>query len=701
MSVEGQRHVTDYRIAVDIGGTFTDVVLETQAGFVSGKVLTTHEAPEDGVLSGIQEVLKRAGRQASDIGLVIHGTTLATNALIERRGARTGLITTRGFRDVIELAFEHRFDQYDLEMVRPDPLVERPLRLEVTERIGHDGGVLLPLDENDVRRATTTLRSAGVVSIAVSFLHSYANAAHEERARDIIAGIWPEAYVTISHEVCPEIREYERTSTTVANAYVQPLMAGYLSNLSSRLKGVGIAGPLLMIMSSGSLTSIETAMRLPIRLVESGPAGGAILGEYIAREIGADRAVALDMGGTTAKIILLDDYQPYFGRSMEVARAHRFLAGSGLPLRIPVIDLIEIGAGGGSIAKVDRLGRIAVGPESAGSSPGPASYGLGGERPTVTDGDLLLGKMDPALFAGGAISLDVAKAEAALLRHVGQPLDSDARTAAAGISEIVDENMANATRVHATDRGALLDGRTLIATGGAAPLHVARIAEKLGIDSVVVPLDAGVGSARGFLLAPVAYEAVHSAMLKIDRFEPDRLNAIFEALRREAESVVRLVDPGGELTERRRVDMRYRGQGHELSVEIPVKRYEADDADLLRRLFEAQYAKSYSRVVPQLGVDALTWTLVLTGRCAAHPVVKPEPVSSSAPVDDVRIIFDTGCGERVRASVIKRDSLRSGSSYAGPAIIVEDQTTTYVPPAFDVKVSAGGHLVLERVRSAS
>jgi N-methylhydantoinase A len=689
------------RVAVDIGGTFTDVVLETPSGFVSGKVLTTHGAPEEGVLASIKDVLARAGRPASDINLAIHGTTLATNALIERRGAKTGLITTRGFRDVIELAFEHRFDQYDLEMVRPAPLVDRPLRLEVTERVAHDGSVLLPLAEDEVLAALEQLRAADVEAVAISFLHSYANTSHERQARDIIAKAWPDVYVTVSHEVCPEIREYERTSTTVANAYVQPLMAGYLRNLSDRLQDIGIAGPLLLIMSSGSLTSVETAMHLPIRLVESGPAGGAILGEHIARELGSDRAVALDMGGTTAKIVVLDDYQPYYGRSVEVARMHRFLAGSGLPLRIPVIELIEIGAGGGSIARIDQLGRIAVGPESAGSIPGPACYGRGGEKPSVTDSDLLLGKLDPALFAAGTIPLDEAKSRKAMEEHLGKSRQLNALTAAAGISEIVDESMANAMRVHATDRGATLEGRTLIATGGAAPLHVARIAEKLAIDTIVVPVGAGVGSAHGFLLAPVAYEAVHSALIKVDQFDADRLNAIFDALRREAEAVVRLVDPDGELTEKRRVDMRYRGQGHELSLDIPARRYTAEDGEVFRALFQEQYARSYSRTVPQLGIDALTWTLVLTGQRANAREPKAEPVKSAAPVVTTRNVFDTGSGTTVRAAVMRRDSLQPGAAEMGPAIIVEDQTTTYVPPGFGVRVSASGHLVLERTRSAA
>ena len=494
-------------------------MLETAEESFSGKVLTTGDAPEEGVIRAVAAVLQQGGVSPDRVQLTIHGTTLATNAIIERRGARTALLTTQGFRDTLEFAFGHRFDQSDLEMVRPAPLVGRPLRLEVPERMASDGTVLLPLDEDAVRERARSLREEKIESVAVAFLHSYRAPEHELRVRAILDEECPGLYVSLSHEVCPEIREYERTSTTVANAYVQPLIASYLHKLGGRLEEIGLLGPLLMIMSSGSLTSVETAKRFPIRLVESGPAGGAILGRHIAKELVAPQAIALDMGGTTAKIVLLNDYEPRHSRSMEIARMHRFLPGSGLPLRIPVIDMIEIGAGGGSIARVDNLGRIIVGPESAGSAPGPACYGLGGNQPTVTDADFILGKLDAKLFAGGTMKLDERLARDAIERGIAAPLCIDVATAAAGIVEIVDENMANATRVHATDNGDEVESRVLIATGGAAPLHAARIAQKLRIDTVVVPKGAGVGSAHGFLKAPIAYEAVHSLFMPFDRFD--------------------------------------------------------------------------------------------------------------------------------------------------------------------------------------
>ena len=558
--------------------------------------------------------------------------------------------------------------------------------------------VLLPLAESAVRGLCVGLREQRVEAIAVSFLHSYRNPAHELRVREIVLEECPSVYVSLSHEVCPEIREYERTSTTVANAYVQPKMAGYLARLSDRLADVGVDCPLLMIMSAGSLTSVETAIRFPIRLVELGPAGGAILGQHIARELGASQSIAFDMGGTTAKIILLNDYEPRHSRSMEVARVYRFLPGSGLPLRIPVIDMIEIGAGGGSIAKVDTLGRIGVGPESAGAVPGPASYGRGGDKPTVTDANLLLGKLDVDRFAGGTMALNAARARDAIARAVATPAGMDVASAAAGMIEIVDENMANATRVHAADSGDQVETRVLIATGGAAPLHAGRVAQKLGIDVVVIPEGAGVGSARGFLQAPIAYEAVRSHLVSLARFHAATVNAIFADLRREAEAVLKLAGGGADYAERRFSDMRYRGQGHDLNVELPTRDYTDGDGVLLEELFHRQYKKNYSRTIPNLRAQALTWTLVLSRpRNDSEEEVGSNNMSEApARIAGEREVFDAGLGSFVRASVISRNDLHPGSTFMGPALIVEDQTTTHVPSGFAGHVSIHRHLVLRR-----
>jgi N-methylhydantoinase A len=687
-----------YRLAVDIGGTFTDVVLQSPSGYVSGKVLTTPAAPEEGVIQGILQVLENAKVRPEEIDLAIHGTTLATNAIIERHGAKTALITTEGFRDTLEFAFGHRSDQYDLDLVRAAPLVGRPWRLEVPERIAADGSVLLALDEKAVHAIAKNLKAEKVESAGICFMHSYCNSDHERRVREILLEEVPGLYVSVSYEVCPEIREFERTSTTIANAYIQPLIATYLGNLVKRLEEIGYTNPLLMIMSSGSLASVETAMRLPIRLVESGPAGGAILGQHISKQIGAVRSIALDMGGTTAKIVLLNEYEARHSRMMEVARAYRFLPGSGLPLRIPVIDMIEIGAGGGSIAQVDELGRIAVGPESSGAVPGPACYGNGGERPTVTDSDLVLGKLDGKFFAGGTMALHEDMARTALERHVAQPAAIDMAAAAAGTIEIVDEKMANATRVHAADAGEDVESRVLIATGGAGPLHAARIAEKLEIETVVIPQGAGVGSAHGFLKAPVAYEAVYSHLVALDAFDPEAINAIFARLREEAVAIIQRAAGKAALNERRFADIRYRGQGHELNIELPARAYGKDDAAVIGTLYDAQYEKNYGRRIPGLKAEVLTWTLLLTAAIEVPDDVAPQSggAAGPAPVDSMRSVFDTDLGKFVDASVIRRTQAGAGSTFSGPALIIEDQTTIWVPSSFDGSVSAHGHVILTK-----
>jgi N-methylhydantoinase A len=629
------------------------------------------------------------------VGLVVHGTTLATNALIERKGARTALVTTEGFRDSVEIAWEHRFDQYDLLMERPEPLVPRNLRLGVPERIAADGEVLLSLDEAALRRAAATLRAAAVESVAVCFLHSFTNEAHERRAAAVLAEELPGVALSLSCEVAPEIREYERASTTIANAYVLPLMGRYLVRLEEGLRAAGIPGPLLLMMSSGGITTVDTARRFPVRLVESGPAGGAILAQHIAAENGIARAVAFDMGGTTAKLTLLDDLELQRSRQFEVARAYRFIQGSGLPVRIPVIELVEIGAGGGSIARPDALGRIQVGPDSAGSVPGPACYGRGGAEPTVTDADAALGRLDPARFAGGSIPLEMDRATAALAR-VGGPLGLDAAGAAAGIAEIVDETMASAARVHAVENGKDTADRTLIAFGGAAPLHAARLARKLGMARVVVPVGAGVGSAHGFLRAPIAYEVVRTRHLRLDGLDPTVLNSLFAAMREEAEAVVRLAAPEERLAETRTAFMRYRGQGHEIPVALPAGRaFGPGDAADLHARFDAAYAALFGRTIPRLEVEALTWTLSLaTVRPLPAPVAAPPPCGAPAPVGR-RTVLDSATGLREQATVFDRAALAPGAAVEGPALIVEEETTTVVPRGASASVNALRQIVLD------
>jgi N-methylhydantoinase A len=683
------------RLAVDIGGTFTDVAMAVADGTVTSKVLTTASAPEEGVMIGIARVLEASGVDAGAVGVVIHGTTLATNAIIERKGAKTALIVTEGFRDSVEMAYENRFEQYDIEVQKPTPLVPRYLRLAVRERVDASGRVLVPLDRDSVNAVIAELDSQGVESVAVGLLHGYANPSHEQIIGDMVSKVLPQVAITLASEVCPEIREYERLSTACANAYVQPRMAGYLNNLDKRLRDTGFRCPLLLMTSGGGLTTVDTAVRHPIRLVESGPAGGAILASRIAAARGLEQVLSFDMGGTTAKICLIDDGEPQSSRTFEVDRMYRFTKGSGLPLRIPVIEMVEIGAGGGSIASVDSLNRVNIGPESAGSEPGPACYGGGGERATVTDADVLLGRIDPEGFAGGSMTLDEARAREATARDVGEQLNLDAPLAAFAISEVVDENMANAARVHAIERGKDVIARSLIAFGGAAPLHAARLAEKLGISRVLVPTDAGVGSAIGFLNAPVAYEVVRSRYARLSALDTGAISSMLEAMGAESEAIVRLGAPTGELHETRLAYMRYVGQGHEVAVPLPLRALGPEDAKTLQRAFDDTYTQLYGRIIPDMDVEVLTWTLTLASVVAPPVAVEEVPDSvAPAPVAERRL-FNTRSADYEGAPVYERSALMPGMRVAGPALITESQTTTVVARGLDARIDGSGYIILE------
>ncbi len=688
------------RLGVDIGGTFTDVALELGGRRWSAKILTTPDAPERAVIEVIRRVLGEAGLGPADLSIIIHGTTLATNALIERKGAKTALLTTEGFRDTIEIRHENRFEQYDVNIDLPPPLVPRRLRLPVRERIDAQGRVLVPLDEAGVKALAERLTAEAIEAVAVGFLHSFTNPAHERRAGAILAQRLPGVPITLSSDVSPEMREYERFSTACANAYVQPLIGRYLGNLETLLHREGFACPLFLMLSGGGLTAVETAIRFPVRLVELGPAGGAIFAADIARQCQLDKVLSYDMGGTTAKICLIDELQPQTSRAFEVARVYRFKKGSGLPLRIPVIEMVEIGAGGGSIARVDRLKRITVGPDSAGADPGPASYGRGGTVPTVTDADLVLGRIDPAGFSGGRMALDREAAETALRREVAEPLALALELAALGVSEIVDENMANAARVHAIESGKDARGRTLVAFGGAAPLHAARLAEKLGLDRVLVPSYAGVGSAVGFLRAPIAYEIVRSGLQRLGAFDPAAANTLLAAMRAEAEAVVRRGAGDAPLTETRSAFMRYRGQGHEIAVPLPTKPYAAGDAATLRALFEDAYRHLYSRIIPGVEVEILSWVLLLSAPPPAEPAAAPPPPTAYTPGPARRRpVFDPELGEFITVAIHDRLTLSPGAQIPGPAIILEDETSTVITPLFTAKIDAFGYIELSRRES--
>jgi N-methylhydantoinase A len=688
------------RLAADIGGTFTDVVLEVETPDgttqFTAKVLTTPQSPADAVLEGVEAVLGQALIDTGDIELVVHGTTLATNALIERRGARTALVCTEGFRDSVAMAHENRFEQYDIFMERPDPLVPRYLRLGVPERLSADGDVLIPLDAAAVRGLIPTLVDNEIESVAIGFLHSYVDPRHEIEARSILLEALPHLSVTLSSEVCPEIREYERLSTACANAYVQPLMATYLTDLADQLAKLGISAPLMLMLSNGGLCTLDTAVRSPVGLVESGPAGGALLAARIAAEHGVDELLSFDMGGTTAKLCLLTDGQPSTSREFEVARVYRFLKGSGLPLRIPVIDLVEIGAGGGSIVSVDQLGRIEVGPESAGSEPGPACYGRGGLAPTITDADVLAGRIRAEWFAGGRLPLDLLAAAQAVADGVAGPLGIDNDAAVVGVGEMVVENMANAARVHAVDRGRDLGGGAMVAFGGAAPLHACRLAERLGTHTVIVPPGAGVGSAIGFLRAPVSYELVRTCHQQLDRFDREPVNRVLEELLTEARLVVSEADGSAALVETLYASMRYRGQGHEIEVELPLTQFGPGDEAILLDAFDRAYRSLYTRVIPGMVAEVLTWRVKVSTL-----VAPPEPVAEPAPRTLVanrhERVLDPDDGW-LDFAVFRRADLKPGDCFAGPALVVEDQTTTVVSPRFDARIDGRDHLVLTAER---
>lgn len=685
------------RLGADIGGTFTDIALETPQGMHSTKVLTNYTAPEQAILDGIDIVLAEAGLGYGDLEIVIHGTTLATNALIERRGARTAFVTTEGFRDVIEMRTESRFDQYDLNMALPTPLVPREDRFTVAGRIGAQGQELAPLDKVALETLADRIATGGFGSVAIGFIHSYMNPAHEERARRIIAAKTG-LPISISSEVSPQMREFERFNTVCANAYVRPQMADYLGRLQVRLKDKGAGCPVFMIHSGGGLISVETAAEFPVRLVESGPAGGAIFAADVARRFGLEKVVSYDMGGTTAKICLIEDFAPKTARTFEVARSTRFAKGSGMPISIPVIEMIEIGAGGGSIAWVDAMGRIQTGPESAASEPGPACYQRGGLRPAITDADLVLGKIDPDNFAGGAIRLSAAASEAAILRDVGGRLKLAATPAAFGICEVVDENMANAARVHAVENGKNISDNIMVAFGGAAPLHAARLCEKLGINQCLIPAGAGVGSAIGFLKAPFGYEALASKVTRLSAFVPGEVNALLDGLKATAEGFVR-AGTDGAIQRAITAYMRYVGQGWEIPVALPDRPFASGDVDLLRQSFQTNYARFFGRAID--GLDGLEIEIVTFSVKAQDS--RPAPMRHELTLGRTEVgtsvsrpVFDPAKGEALLTAIVERSNLAPGARLSGPAVVVERETSTVVTSPFDVVMQDDGSLLLIR-----
>ena len=688
-------HKKDCKLGVDIGGTFTDVAVKIKDSLYTSKKLTVPNAPEESVLAGISEVLVQADISPSDVSLIIHGTTLATNAIIERKGAKTAFITTEGFRDVIEMRTESRFDQYDLKLNLPDPLVPRDSRFTIKERMSAKGEELIKLDENSLLHLTSVLADEKFESIAIGLLHSYTNPCHELRVRDILQNSLPHIPTSISSEVSPEIREYERFTTTCVNAYIQPLISPYLKNMQSRLNDMGINCPLFLMLSNGGLSDLETAIKYPIRIVESGPAGGAVLASKIAREYHLEKIVSFDMGGTTAKICLLDDAEPSTAREFEVAREYRFKPGSGIPLRIPVIEMVEVGAGGGSICGVDDLSMIFVGPKSAGSIPGPSCYGKGGKMPTVTDANLILGRLDPNCFADGQITLRPDAAKESMEKVICDEMQVSAEIGAMGVVEMVDENMANAAREHAIERGKSLNGRTIIAFGGSAPLHVARLAEKLGVKKIIVPAGASVGSAIGFLYAPIAFEITRSFYQRLSNIDMRAVFRLFDRIGKEARKIVKGATRRQNLNVQRSAYMRFVGQRHEIKVVLPSDLNDQSAIEVIRESFYEAYRSQYSRIMPNVDIESVGWSVSVTASNEIADKHTNTPKTKTIKSNETMRVWDFATGMAIDSFIFHRDNLTPGTKISGPAIISEPQTTTVIPVNFKAIIDGNGSIVIE------
>ena len=685
------------KLSIDIGGTFTDVVAETSAGLSSVKVLTTPHAPDQGALDGVDRLLDDLGRTYKDVTTVIHGTTLAANALIERRGAKTAFVTTAGFRDVLDMRYEKRFTQYDLSIEMPMPLVPRPLRLGLTERILADGSVLTaPLDA-EIDALASQLLGHGIQAVAIGFLHAYRNPTHEiyvaERLR---SSVGPEMTICQSAQVAGEIREYERFSTVCANAYVRPLMSRYLEKLNVELGTRGFAGSFLMMLSGGGLTSLEQAMRFPIRLVESGPAGGVALAAHVAKEVGSNKTLSLDIGGTTAKICFIEDGVPQTSRRFEVARAWQGIKGSGLPVRIPTVELVEIGAGGGSIAGVDALGRLKIGPKSAGSDPGPAAYGQGGVDATITDAHLTVGNVAAEGFAGGMITLAPDQAARAVAKHIQKPLGiQSVLTAAAGIIELADETMANAARVHGIELGHDIAGFDLLVTGGGGALHAARIAEKLGIRRIIVPQNAGVGSAVGFLRSPVAFESAISVVQTLDDINASDLSNRVAEQTKYVCDIVEDVIPRDQVAVSIKAEMRYQGQGLEFSLDLSDSVNFTDTLALIEARFIARYKVMVGFALKDIPIELVSVSVTARER---QKIIKQaqSPKLETPSTAATRKIYDLKTKTELNYQELDRESLGVGVML-GPIVVAEAQTTTLVRSGWTVKNINFGHLVLDRI----
>jgi N-methylhydantoinase A len=697
-AASSQHPAPTFRVGVDIGGTFTDLLLvddATGATWIS-KTLTTPADPSEGVERALRDALAQAGVAPGAVRHVVHGTTLATNAIIERKGARVALVTTRGFADVLDIAREHRYDMHDLLIRLPAPLAPREQRFELDERILADGTVERAPDPAQVAALAATLRQRGIEAVAVCLLHAYQWPAHERQVGAWLAAALPEVRRSLSHEVAGEIREYERTSTTVANAYVQPAMERYLARLAERLRALGLpAGGLLIMLSNGGLATAATAARFPVRAIESGPAAGALAAAEAGRRAGRPNLLSFDMGGTTAKACLIEAGRPGLTTEFEVDRVHRFARGSGLPIRAPAIEMIEIGAGGGSIARVDALGLLRVGPDSAGADPGPACYGRGGDQPTVTDADLLLGYLDPDFFLGGAMRLDRAAAERAIAGLAGR-LGRDLTATAWGIHRLVNESMAAAARMHAVERGKDPRAYPLFAFGGAGPVHAYRVAELLGMRTVIVPPAAGVGSTAGFLAAPLAFDLARGLAGRLDSLDPAAIAALYAELEAEGRAILRAAGvPDAQIAVTRTAEMRLAGQAHQISVPIPGGPLTAASIDALAAAFAAAYVARYRRPAPAVPIEAITWRARVSGPTPALERAPPARQGSAAAARKRdRAAYLPEAGDFAAVAVYDRYRLPPGARLDGPAIVEERESTIVVGPRGRAEVDAAGNLVI-------
>ncbi|MEM8797894.1 MAG: hydantoinase/oxoprolinase family protein [Pseudomonadota bacterium] len=686
-----------YRIGADVGGTFTDIVLSRDDGsrFLIGKVLTTPDRPDAAIIAGIRDVMERSGVQPSEIAHVIHGTTLFTNALIERKGARTALITTKGFRDAIEIGREHRYDMYDLFMQRPEPLAPRYHRFEVDERVLADGSIRKTLDEDEVRAVAKTLKAEGIEAVAVSLIHSYVNDAHEKAIQTILQEAAPEIVVSISSDLVPEIREFDRTSTTLANVYVKGIAEQYLARLKDRLASeLGLSGELFIMQSNGGVCEADEASRYPILCVESGPAAGALAAAHYGALLGHNDVLSFDMGGTTAKASVIVDGIPLITNEFEVDRQYQFKKGSGLPVKVPVIEMIEIGTGGGSIAKVDAMKRLQVGPESAGSVPGPVAYNRGGTNPTITDADLILGYLDPEFFLGGEMQLDVETAKTILNRDVGTLLGLELLQAAWGVHQMANENMASAARIHAIERGKDVRRFPLFAFGGAGPVHAFGVARILRSPRVIYPLGAGVMSAAGFMTAPLALQFVRSNPSRLDTLDWDSVNALLADMEEQGRAGLEKSLHGDAITFERFADMRYVKQGYEVRASIAGGVLDQSNVHGIQGAFEAAYSELYGHTM-NADIEVVSWRVIARGPKPRFDLPELESGTGTSAQKGERQIYLPDRNGLHTVPVYDRYKLDSSTSLSGPAIIEERESTVVINGEADITVDRYNNLIAD------